>query len=107
MNREEIVRHLFMSITLYLRSELITVKAMMNCEAIYNFISQMKIKELNLQKNVSVSSDLKTLNDTSLKCYEEHFLRIEMIDANEHEIRTKQTIIVANMTKIDMILSLS
>jgi myo-inositol-1-phosphate synthase len=79
----------------------------MNCETIYNFISQMKIKELNLQKNVSVSSDLKTLNDTSLKCYEEHFLRIEMIDANEHEIRTKQTVIVANMTKVDMILSFS
>jgi myo-inositol-1-phosphate synthase len=78
----------------------------MNCETIYNFISQMKIKELNLQKNVSVSSDLKTLNDTSLKCYEEHFLRIEIIDANEHEVRTKQTIVVANMTKVDMILSL-
>jgi myo-inositol-1-phosphate synthase len=81
------------------------MKTMMNCEAIYNFISQMKIKELNLQKNVNVSSDLKTLNDIFLKCYEEHFLRIEMIDANEHEIRTKQIIIVANMTKIDMILN--
>ncbi len=107
MNREEIVKHLFMSITLYLRFELTTVKAMMNCEAIYNFISQMKTKELNLQRNVNVSSNLKTLNDTSLKCYEEHFLRIEMINANEHEIRTKQAVIVANMTKIDMILSLS
>jgi hypothetical protein len=65
----------------------------------------MKIKKLNLQNNVNVSSDLKTLNDTLLKCYEEHSLRIEMIDANEHEIRIKQTIIVANMTKIDMILN--
>jgi myo-inositol-1-phosphate synthase len=80
---------------------------MMNCKTIYNFISQMKIKELNLQKNVNVSSKLKTLNNIFLKCYEEHFLRIEMIDANEHEIRTKQTIIVANMTKVDMILSFS
>jgi myo-inositol-1-phosphate synthase len=96
-----------MSITLYLRFELTTMKMMMNCETIYNFISQMKIKELNLQKNVNVSSDLKTLNDIFLKCYKEHFLRIEMIDANEHEIRTKQTIIVANMTKIDMILNFS
>ncbi len=67
----------------------------------------MKIKELNLQKNVNVSSDLKTLNDISLKCYEEHSLRIEMIDANKHEIRTKQTIIVANMTRLDMILNFS
>jgi hypothetical protein len=83
------------------------MKAMMNYEIIYNFISQIKIKELNLQKNVNVSSDLKTLNDIFLKCYEEHFLRIEMIDANEHEIRIKQTIIVANMTKIDMILNFS
>ncbi len=54
-----------------------------------------------------MSSDLKTLNDIFLKCYEKHFLRIEMIDANEHEVHTKQTIIVANMTKIDMILNLS
>ncbi len=54
-----------------------------------------------------MSSELKTLNDISLNCYEEHFLRIEMIDANEYKIRTKQTVIVANMTKIDMILSLS
>jgi hypothetical protein len=94
-----------MSITLYLRFELTTMKTMMNCETIYNFISQIKIKELNLQKNVSVSSNLKSFNDILLKCYEEHFLRIKMIDANEHEIRIKQTIIVANVTKIDMILS--
>jgi hypothetical protein len=65
----------------------------------------MKIKELNLQRNVSVSSNLKTLNDIFLKCYEEHFLRIEMINANEHEIRTKQTVIIVNMTKINMILN--
>jgi hypothetical protein len=107
VNRKEIVEHLFMSITLYLRFELTTIKAMMNCETIFNFISQMKIKELNLQKNVSVSSNLKRLNDISLKCYEEHSLRIEMIEANEDEIRTKQTIIVANMTKIDTILNFS
>jgi hypothetical protein len=94
-----------MSITLHLRFELTTVKTMMNCETIYNFISQMKIKELNLQKNVNVSSNLKTLNDIFLKCYEEHFLRIEMIDANEHEVRIKQTVVIANMTKIDMILN--
>jgi hypothetical protein len=96
-----------MSIILYLWFELTTMKAMMNCETIYNFISQMKIKEMNLQRNISVSSNLKTLNDIFLNCYEEHFLQIEVIDANKHEIRTKQTIIVANMTRIDMILSLS
>jgi cobalamin biosynthesis Co2+ chelatase CbiK len=59
----------------------------MNCEIIFNFISQIKIKKLNLQKNVNVSSNLKTLNNIFLKCYEEHFLRIKMINANEHETR--------------------
>ncbi len=61
----------------------------MNCEAIYNFISQMKIKELNLQKNVNMSSNLKMLNHIFLKCYKEHFLRIETIDVNEYEVRIK------------------
>jgi hypothetical protein len=82
------------------------MKAMMNCEIIFNFISQMKIKELNFQKIVNVSSKLKTLNDIFLKCYERHFLRIEMIDANEQKVRAKQIIIVVDMTKVDMILSL-
>ncbi len=67
----------------------------------------MKIKELNLREIVNVSSELKTLNDTLLKCYEKHFLRIEMIDAFEQKVRAKQTVIVADMTKIDMILNLS
>ncbi len=67
----------------------------------------MKIKELNLQKNVNVSSNLKMLNDIFLKCYEEHFSRINMIDTNEHEVRIKQTIIIANITRIDMILNFS
>ncbi len=96
-----------MSIILYLRFELITMKTMINYKTIFNFISQMKIKEWNLQKIVNVSSKLKTLNDTLLKCYDEHILRIEMIDVTNHEICTKQTIIVVNMTRIDMILNLS
>ncbi len=106
MDREEAVRHLFMSVTLYLRSGLITVRAMMNCGATYNFISQMKAKELNLQRNVSVPPGLKTLDGTPLKCYEGHSLRIGVIDANGHEIRTKQAVIAADMTGIDMILGL-
>jgi hypothetical protein len=96
-----------MSIILYLRFELTTMKTMMNCEIIFNFISQMKIKELNLQKNVNVSLNLKMLNDTSWKCYEKFFLRIKIIDANEHEVCIKQTIIVVNMTKMNIILNLS
>jgi hypothetical protein len=66
----------------------------------------MKIKKWNLQEIVDVSSELKTLNDTFFKCYEAHVLRTKMIDSSKRKIRIKQTIIVANMTEIHMILNL-
>ncbi len=83
------------------------MKTMINYETIFNFIWQMKIKEWDFQKIVNVSSKLKTLNDIFLKYYDEHILRIKVIDVTRYEIRTKQTIIVADMTKIDLILNLS
>jgi hypothetical protein len=55
---------------------------------------------------MNVSSKLKTLNDTFFKCYEAHVLKTKMIDSSEREIRIKQTIIVADMTEIHMILNL-
>ncbi len=78
---------------------------MIDCDATFNFIFQMKIKKWNLQKIVDVSSRLKTLNDIFFKCYEAHVLRTEVIDSSEREIRIKQTIIVADMTEILMILN--
>jgi hypothetical protein len=45
------------------------------------------------------------LNDILFKCYETHVLKIEVIDSSKREIRIKQTIIVADIIKIDMILS--
>jgi hypothetical protein len=65
----------------------------------------MKIKKWNLQKIVDVSSKLKTLNDIFFKCYEAHVLKTKMIDSLKRKIRIKQTIIVANMTKVHMILN--
>jgi hypothetical protein len=65
----------------------------------------MKIKKWDLQKIVDVSSKLKTLNDIFFKCYEAHVLRTKIIDSSKREIRIKQIIIVANMTKVHMILN--
>jgi predicted SAM-dependent methyltransferase len=90
---------------LYLSIEQKTIRIMIDCDATFNFIFQMKIKKWDLQKIVDVSSELKTLNDTFLKCYEAHVLRTKMIDSSKREIRIKQTIIVADMTEIHMILS--
>jgi hypothetical protein len=90
---------------LYLNIEQKTIRAMIDCDATFNFIFQMKIKKWDLQKIVDVSSELKTLNDTFLKCYEAHVLRTKVIDSSKRKIRIKQTIIVADMTEIHMILS--
>ncbi len=90
---------------LYLNIEQKTIRVMIDCDATFNFISQMKIKKWNLQNIVDVSSKLKTLNDIFFKCYEAHVLRTKMIDSSKREIRIKQTIIVAKMTEIHMILS--
>jgi hypothetical protein len=97
---------MFITIILYLNIEQKTIRIMIDCDATFNFISQMKIKKWDLQNIIDVSSKLKTLNDTFFKCYEAHVLRTKMIDSSKREIRIKQTIIVVNMTEIHMILSL-
>ncbi len=78
---------------------------MIDFDVTFNFIFQMKIKKWDLQKIVDVSSKLKTLNDIFFKCYEAHVLKTKMIDSSKRKIRIKQTIIVADMTEIHIILS--
>ncbi len=105
IDRKKIIKHMFITIILYLNIEQKTIRIMINCDATFNFIFQMKIKKWNLQRFVNVSLELKTLNDIFFKCYETHVLKIEVIDSLKREICIKQTIIVANMTEIDMILN--
>jgi hypothetical protein len=105
IDRKKIIKHMFITIILYLNIEQKTIRIMINCDATFNFIFQMKIKKWDLQKFVNVSFELKTLNDILFKCYETHVLKIEVIDSSKREIRIKQTIIVADMTKVDMILN--
>lgn len=97
---------MFTTVTLYLSTGQTTVRAMIDCGAAFNFISQMKVKEWDLQGTVDVPPGLKTLDGTPLKCYEAHVLRTGVTDATGHEIRTKQAIIAADMTGVDMILGL-
>jgi hypothetical protein len=96
---------MFITIILYLNIEQKTIRVMIDCDVTFNFIFQMKIKKWNLQKIVDVSSKLKTLNNILFKCYEAHVLKTKIIDSSKREIRIKQTIIVADMTKIHMILN--
>jgi hypothetical protein len=106
VDREEIIKHMFITMILYLNIEQKTIRVMIDYDVTFNFIFQMKIKKWDLQKIVDVSSELKTLNDTFFKCYKAHVLKTKMIDSSKRKIRIKQTIMIANMTEIYMILSL-
>ena len=62
---------------------------MINSEAIRNFMSQLKIQKLNFSFFVEMNVKLCTINDTSLYVYEEHNLRVNVMNAHE---RTKKFI---------------
>jgi hypothetical protein len=100
-------RHIFLFIVLYHDTLLTNISAMIDCEITHNFISQIKIKKLNLKKIDAVSLELKQLDDISLQAYETHFLNIEVKNHESREKRAIYTMIDVNMTSIDMILRLS
>jgi hypothetical protein len=107
VTRDTFCRHIFLFIILYHNTLLINISAMIDCEITHNFISQIKIKKLNLKKIDVISLKLKQLDDISLQVYETHFLNIEVKNHENHEKRAIYIMINVNMTSIDMILRLS
>jgi hypothetical protein len=79
---------------------------MIDCGATHNFISQIKVKELNLKGTGAVPPGLKQLDGTPLQAYEAHSLDIGVKDHESREKRAIYTMIGVNMTGIDMILGL-
>jgi hypothetical protein len=67
---------------------------MIDCEAIWNFFSQSKLTKIDvLILNEKFSkSKLKNLDDTSLMIYFNHALSVEIIDINESERTSKETL---------------
>ena len=73
--REKAIRHFFIFVIFKSHDdELITFKIMIDSRAIFNFIFQIKIKKMKLEKFDNISNDLKTLDKSSLRVYQEHTL---------------------------------
>jgi hypothetical protein len=100
-------RHIFLFIVLYHDTLLTNISAMIDCEITHNFISQIKIKKLNLKKIDAISLELKQLDNISLQIYKTHFLNIEVKNHESREKRVIYTMINVNMTSIDILLRLS
>jgi Ni2+-binding GTPase involved in maturation of urease and hydrogenase len=80
---------------------------MIDCEVIENFISQLKIKKLSFEDNLSIKKDLKTLNETSLRIYHAHSMRFDVLNTENHCHQNEDEFIETNMNEIEMILKLS
>jgi hypothetical protein len=80
---------------------------MIDCEGTENFISQLRIKKLSFEDNLSIKKDLKTLNETSLRTYHAHNVRFDVLNTEDHCSQNENEFIETNMNEIEMILELS
>lgn len=80
---------------------------MMNSDATFNFISQFKMKKLNIINTEKISKKLKILNDILLRVYQAHILNIRMIDETNQQRTDDEMLLRMDMIKINMILNIS
>jgi hypothetical protein len=80
---------------------------MIDFDVIENFVSQLKIKKLSFQNELSLKKELKILDETSLRTYYAHSVRFEISDSDDHIHNDKDEFIEVDMNEIEMILELS
>ena len=80
---------------------------MINNNATFNFISQLKMKKLNIINIEKISKKLKILNDISLRVYQAHIFKIKMIDETNQQRIDDETLLKIDMIEINMILKMS
>ena len=80
---------------------------MMNNDATFNFISQFKMKELNIINIEKISKKLKILNDILLRVYQAHIFKIKIIDKTNQQQIDDEMLLRIDMIEINMILKMS
>ena len=104
--REKTIKHFFIFVIFKSHDdELITFKIMIDLRTIFNFISQIKIKKMKFDEFDNISSDLKTLDETSLRVYQEHTLQVNVSNNSDRERFDNHKILNVVMIEIDMILN--
>ncbi len=107
VERDDSINHIFVDVEIDVDAHKHSLRVMIDCEATENFISQLKIKKLSFEDNLSIKKDLKTLNETSLRTYHAHSVRFDVLDTEDHCHQDEDEFIEANMNEIEMILKLS
>jgi hypothetical protein len=80
---------------------------MIDFDAIKNFVSQLKIKKLSFQNELSLRKELKILDETLLRTYYAHNVRFEISDFDDHIHNDKNEFIEVDMNEIEMIFEFS
>jgi hypothetical protein len=80
---------------------------MIDFDVIRNFVSQLKIKKLSFQNQLSLKQELKIFNKMSLRIYHAHNVRFEISNFDDFCYEDKNEFIEINMNEIEMILRFS
>lgn len=99
-------RHIFVTIQIQTTRKFVNIKTMIDCDAIWNFLFQLKIKKLILLFFFEINVRLCTVDEIHLKIYKNHVLTINLQNV-ENKTRAKtQKFVNANIVKIKIILNL-
>ena len=79
---------------------------MINCDVIKNFIFQLKMKKLDINKFYVFVSKFKILDDIILHTYSNYILLIKIVDQTNYVNFDRHDFITTNMMNIKLILRL-
>jgi hypothetical protein len=83
------------------------IVALIDCDSSQNFIDQRLAYEWRLRVDAESSTNLKTVDETSLRVFRSHPLNFTSVEDDEKVARINQALISAHMIEVDVILEMS
>ena len=105
--RNNFIHHMYLMLIVMINKQSINLQIIINCDVIKNFISQLKMKKLNIKEFYASMSKFKILDDIILCTYSNHILLIKIVDQTNHVNFDRHDFIATNMMNIELILELS
>ena len=101
------MHHLFTLMTLHVNTIMITIKAIIDNEIIYNFLFQFKIKEHNIVEIDIQSQNFRCFDEIVLRIYKFHNFDVDVINQRNEKSRSQQKFLKIDIIEVDMILKMS
>jgi len=71
-----------------------------------NFVFQLSIKKLELILYITVTTEIKTLDEQLLSMYELHLIQVQMTDSEKKTKHMKVNLIVMSMMRYNVVLKI-